>query len=206
MPTQTTLDMVRERPDVAWEVATLLPAQGEWGENEYLWIANHTNKMVELSDGSVEVLPMPSPKHQKIVLFLYRLLFSFVEARSLGSVLVAPLSVRLWPGKFREPDLAFILAEHAEWEQEDCWDGADLVVEVVSPSKRDHDLVTKRQEYAQAGIPEYWIVNAEAGMITVLWLEHEAYVEHGMFRRGEMAVSALLKGFEISVNDTLDAK
>ncbi len=206
MSTQSTADMVRERPEVAWEVATLLPAQGEWGENEYLWIANHTNKMVELSDGSVEVLPMPSPKHQKIVLFLYRLLFSFVEARSLGSVLVAPLSVRLWPGKFREPDLAFILAEHAEWEQEDCWDGADLVVEVVSPSKPDHDLVTKRQEYAQAGIPEYWIVNAEAGTITILRLEREAYVEQGAFRRGEMAVSALLKGFEVSVNDALDAK
>jgi Uma2 family endonuclease len=206
MSIQATLAMVRERPDVPWEVATLLPAQGEWGEQEYLWVASHTNKLVELSDGYIEVLPMPSPKHQKILLFLYRLLFSFVEARSLATLLIAPLSVRLWPGKFREPDLAFIRAEHAEWEEEDCWNGADLVVEVVSPSKPDHDLVTKRQEYAQAGIPEYWIVNPEIETITVLRLEHEAYVEHGMFRRGETATSALLPDFAASVDATLDAK
>jgi Uma2 family endonuclease len=206
MSTQTTIDMVRERPDVAWEIAPLLPAQGEWDEEDYLWLINHTNHLVEFSDGYIEVLPMPSPKHQKIVLFLYRMLFSFVEARSLGSLLVAPLSVRLWSGKFREPDLIFIFAEHADWEQEDCWNGADLVVEVVSPSKPDHDLVTKRQEYAQAGIPEYWVVNPETETIIVLRLEHDHYAEHGEFKRGETATSALLIGFMVNVDALLDTK
>jgi len=206
MSIQTIERMVRERPDVAWEVATLLPPQGHWSEEEYLWVANRTNKLVELSDRSIEVLPIPSPKHQKIVAFLYRLLFSLVEAQSLGTVLFAPLSVRLWPGKFREPDLIFIFAEHADWEEEGCWNGADLVVEVVSPSNPDHDLETKRQEYALAGIPEYWIVNPENETITVLWLDQETYVEHGLFRRGETAHSTLLDGFATSVDAVLDAK
>jgi Uma2 family endonuclease len=161
---------------------------------------------VELSDGYIEVLPMPSPKHQKIVLFLYRLLFSFVEGRSLGRLLVAPLSVRLWSDKFREPDLIFILAEHFDYVQEDCWIGADLVIEVVSPSNADHDLETKRGEYAQAGIPEYWIVNPETETITVLRLEQDSYIELGNFRRGEMASSGLLEGFAVSVDATLNAE
>jgi Uma2 family endonuclease len=203
---ENVVEAVKQRPDLSWSVIPLLPLQGDWGEEEYLWLASRTNKLVELSDGYIEVLPMPSPKHQKIVLFLYRLLFSFVESRSLGRLLVAPLSVRLWPDKFREPDLIFILAEHFDYEQEECWNGADLVVEVVSPSNPDHDLETKRAEYARAGIPEYWIVNPQNETIIVLRLENDRYVEYGAFKRGDTAVSALVEGFAVSVDATLDAE
>lgn len=206
MSIQTIAEMAQERPRTAWEAALLLPDQGNWGEEEYLWLAAHTNRLVELSDGSIEVLPMPTPKHQKIVLFLYRVLFSFVSARSLGTLLVAPLSVRLWPGQFREPDLALMLAEHAGREEDDCWDGADLVVEVVSPSKPDHDLIRKRKEYAEAGIPEYWIVDPQTETITVLRFDGTSYAEHGVFKRGETATSALLDGFSVSVDAALEAK
>ena len=191
---------------MSWEVAPLLPEQGDWSEEAYLWLVSHTNKLVELSDGYIEVLPMPTPKHQKIVLLLYRILFSFIESRSLGMLLVAPLSVRLWADKFREPDLIFIFADHAHYEAEDCWNGADLVVEITSPSNSDHDLVTKRTEYARAGIPEYWIVNPQTEQITVLQLENNTYIEHGVFNRGETASSALLEGFAVDVHAVLDAE
>ena len=72
MPTQSIEHMIRERPDIAWEVAPLLPERGEWREEDYLWLTNHTNRLVEFSDGYVEVLPMPTDEHQRIVLFLYR--------------------------------------------------------------------------------------------------------------------------------------
>jgi Uma2 family endonuclease len=206
MATQTIAQMVQDQPKVSWEVAPLLPEQGDWSEAEYLWLVSRTNKLVELSDGYIEVLPMPTPKHQKIVLLLYRLLFSFIEARSLGRLLVAPLSVRLWSDKFREPDLIFIFTQHAHYEAEDCWNGADFVVEVTSPSNSDLDLVTKRTEYARAGIPEYWIVNPQTELITVLRLENDRYIEHGVFKRGETATSALLEGFAVNVDVVLDAE
>jgi Uma2 family endonuclease len=206
MSTQTLVELIHERPDVSWEAATLLPLQGHWSEEEYLWLAKRTNKLVELARGYLEVLPMPSPKHQKIVLFLYRILFRFVEAHSLGSLLVAPLSVRLWPGQFREPDLVFILTQHLDREEEDCWNGADLAIEVVSPSNPGHDLETKRKEYAQAGIAEYWIVNPDTEIITVLRLDDNHYIEHGQCRRGESAASLLLHGFAVQVDAVLDAK
>jgi Uma2 family endonuclease len=206
MSTQALVEMVQERPDVAWEAAPLLPLQGHWNEEEYLWLATRTNKLVELAKGYLEVLPMPSPKHQKIVLFLYRILFRFVEAHSLGSLLVAPVSVRLWPGQFREPDLVFMLAEHLDREEEHHWNGADLTIEVISPSNPDHDLETKRKEYAQAGITEYWIVNPNSESITVLQLEDDHYIVHGEFRRGENVTSHLLSEFVVQVDAVLDAK
>ena len=82
-----------------------------------------------------------------------------------------------------------------------------LVIEVVSGSARDRqrDLVIKRDEYAQAGIPEYWIVDPEAEIITVLRLDDRVYVEHGQFGRGTVASSATLPGLQAPVDNVFDA-
>jgi len=190
-------------PEPAWDVARLFPPQGFWSEEEYLSLP--TNHLVEFSDGRIEVLPMPNPPHQLIVRFLYDVLSAFARAHALGQVLFAPFPVRLWPGKYREPDLAFLRTEHRDRILSDCWEGADIVMEVVSESNCDHDLVTKRREYAQAGIPEYWMVDPGEEAVTVLLLEGDGYETHGTFGRGTKATSALLPGFAVSVDDVLDA-
>lgn len=194
----TTAQPFEEHSEPAWEVATLFPAQGTWSEDDYLVLP--TNHLVEFSHGEVHVLPMPSQSHQLIVLFLYRMFYAFVSSHNLGTLLIAPLRIRLWPGKFREPDLVFMFVSHDMRRHETYWEGADLVVEVVSPDDPRRDLVTKRQEYAEASIPEYWIVDPEAQHITVLQLEGEAYVEHGQFGMGTTANSVLLAGFAVQVD------
>ena len=83
------------------------------------------------------------------------------------------------------------------------WDTADLVMEVVSDDNRQHDLKKKRREYAQAGIPEYWIVDPQKSTITVLILwsskKKKSYIMHGRFAPGAKATSKTLPGFEIDV-------
>jgi Uma2 family endonuclease len=205
MSTEAIETMIRERPDVAWEVAPLLPEQGDWSEQDYLWLTSRTNRLVEFSDGYVEVLPMPTDKHQSILGYLFLLLHACAE-RIGGKVLVAALRVRLRTGKYREPDIVFLLSANDPRRHNEYWEGADLVVEIVSPDDPDRDIVIKRQEYAEIGIPEYWIVNPEDETITVLRLAHDVYIEYRAFRRGEMATSALLEGFAVSVDAVLDAK
>jgi Uma2 family endonuclease len=82
------------------------------------------------------------------------------------------------------------------------WDGADLVMEVVSPDDPARDLETKRREYAQAGIPEYWLVNPLDETIMVLTLLENAsvYEVHGVFDRSSVAESVLLPGFTVDVD------
>jgi Uma2 family endonuclease len=183
----------------AWDIAKLFPRQGAWTESEYF--ALHGNRLVEFSNGHIEVLAMLTIIHQRIVALLYNLLLAFTAPGRLGEALFAPASVKLWPGKFRQPDIFFMLAQNASRTHDDYWEGADLVMEVVSDDDRRRDLETKRFEYAQAGIAEYWIVDPRERRVTVLALEEGRYREHGVFDERQEATSALLGGLAVNVGD-----
>jgi Uma2 family endonuclease len=180
------------------------PRQGEWSEEEYLRLTDYSNRLIEFTDGYVEVLPMPTDHHQSILLFLYEYFIAFLRPLG-GKVLVAPLRVRIRTRKFREPDLVLLRDAKDPRRQNRYWQGADLALEVVSDDKPARDLVEKRGDYAEAGIPEYWIVNPETETITVLRLEGDAYAEHGVFGRGAQATSALLPDFGVGVDAVFDA-
>jgi Uma2 family endonuclease len=187
------------------EIVALLPEQGAWSEQDYLWLTNHTNRLVEFADGYIEVLPMPADEHQAILGYLYRVFYALIETMH-GRLRFAPLRLRLPTGKYREPDLLLLRSpDDPRWRNEG-WEGADLVVEIVSPDDPDRDFVTKRREYAQTGIPEYWIVDPQGETITVLRLEDTVYVEHGVFGRGAAATSFLFPDFQVSVDAVLDAE
>lgn len=205
MPTIAKPKTPRQKPEPAWEIARLFPDQGSWDEADYL--ALDTNRLVEFSDGHIEVLSMPKMVHQRIVLYLATLLAAWVDERNLGTTLLAPFRVRLRPGLIREPDIVFMLAEHAGRIHEDYWSGADLVMEVVSddPESRQRDLVKKRAEYARAGIAEYWIVDPREKRLTVLKLRGKSYAVAGEYGPGDRAASVLLKGFAIDVSAALAA-
>jgi hypothetical protein len=70
---------------------------------------------------------------------------------------------------------------------------------------RCNRLVEKRADYAEAGIPEYWIVDPRDETVTVLALEGDAYVGHGVFAAGDSAASRLLEGFAADVTAVFDA-
>jgi Uma2 family endonuclease len=193
-----------DKPELTWEIAELFPPQGMWTEEEYLALGG--NRLVEFSDGRVEVLALPTELHQMILAFLFEALRGWATPRDAGTVLFSALRVRLRAGKFREPDIIFMRKENDHRRGNDFWDGADLVMEVVSDDDRRRDLVIKRFEYAQAGIPEYWIVDPKNSQVTVLKLADELYVEHGVFGLGEQATSASLEGFTVDVTAVFSVK
>ena len=187
-----------------WEIAHLFPLQGEWSVEEYL--ALESNRLIEFADGKIEVLPMPTPKHQSLVFYLQLMLWNFVQQRKLGKVLAAPLSVELWANKFREPDVIYVSQEKLADQPERYWRNVDLVMEVVSPDNPNRDYKTKRKEYERAKIPEYWIVDPQKNLITVLTHRAKGYQTHGEFRLGELATSPLLSGFELDVSEVFFIK
>jgi Uma2 family endonuclease len=181
----------------------LLPHQGEWTEKEYLRLTDQTNRLVEFTDGYLEVLPMPTRSHQAALKFLFLAFNAFVEPA--GSVFFSGLRLRIRKGKFRLPDLLLFKDAKDRRNQNRFWKGADLTLEIVSKHKPARDLIDKRHDYAEGRVPEYWIVDPRKETITVLTLAGSAYIEHGVFRRGETATSALLPGVSVSVDAVFDA-
>jgi Uma2 family endonuclease len=147
------------------DVLELLPAPGEWTELDYYPLSEQ-GRLVELSAGNIEVLPLPTDFHQLIILRLCLAIHTFVTPKGLGQVRFAPLPVRLWSGKVREPDVIFLLAEHKDRIGK-YWGVPDLAVEVISEGTEHKDREVKRREYAQAGVTEYWIVDQIALTVEV---------------------------------------
>ena len=206
----TTAQRSHNRPQrgaPAWELVKHFPAQGEWDELDYLSLDPllEDARSIELVDGRLEFLPMPTKTHELIVAFIYEALRAFMRGKNLGEVFFSGRRVKLGIQKIRVPDIVFLLKEHRNRSEEDFSLGADLAIEVVSRGREDHerDYVRKRRDYAKAGIAEYWIVDPQQEQITVLNLQGGKYSVHGKFKKGQRAASFLLLGFEVDVTEAL---
>lgn len=182
----------------------LTPLQGSWTEEQYLKMTEGINTLLEFTDGYIEELPMPTDHHQAISDYIYVMLRVLMQQTG-GKVRYSPLRLQVRSGKQREPDILLVLDAKDPRRQNRFWLGADLVVEIVSEDDPERDTVEKVADYAEAGIPEYWIVNPLDETITVLRLDNQTYTQHGVFARNQQASSHLLDGFTLDVNAVFDA-
>jgi Uma2 family endonuclease len=196
-----TLKLVRQADGLELDMQ---PLQGLWTDEQYLALTDTTRRLIEFTDGVIEVLPMPTERHQIILARLYEALVAHLRPLG-GIVLFAALRLRIRAGKYREPDILLLRDARDSRRDNRFWLGADLVVEIVSPDDPERDTVDKRADYATARVPEYWIVDPVTETITVLTLADGRYIDHVQVGRGDMATSALLAGFSIAVDAVFDA-
>ena len=179
------------------ELIDLLPGPGEWTEADY-YPFSERGRPVELSDGNLEIVELPTYAHQRILLRLSVALHTFVTARNLGEVCFAPLPVKLWSGKIREPDLMFMSTAHAS-RMGEYWGVPDLAVEVISLGSVYKDREVKRKEYAKAGVAEYWIIDPEARTVDI-------YEVGKHFTGTDVLTSELFEGFSMPLAELFAEK
>jgi len=155
--------------------------------------------LLEFVDGCLQVLPRPDALHQAIAFVLANMLVSYGTQDPDARVKLSPFPVYLNDKKYREPDVCFMRGINAHRRNKKFWIGADLVVEVISESNRDHDSQTKMQDYAAAAIPEYWIIDPEQSTIHIFQLAEGGYTQRGKFGIGTIATSPSLPGLSVDV-------
>jgi Uma2 family endonuclease len=155
----------------------------------------------------LEFLSIPSEIHEALIQFLLFALHQFVASAKVGKVYSNGIRVRVRPDKVRLPDVLFLHKDHFAVRHNRVWDGADLVMEVVSddPKDRHHDYQDKLVDYAGAGIAEYWIVDYERRVIIVHRLDGEKYAVLGEYAPDQQATSLLLEGFAVDVTQLFAA-
>ncbi len=194
------------QPRTAASTALAWLAAGAWTEAAYFALPE-TNYIVELSEGRLLVHEMPGLEHQRVVGDLVFALGKWTRARGDGEVFHAPMSIRLWEGKIREPDITFYAAGSEDRYHVQYADPPDLAVEVLSPSTRRIDREEKAAEYAEAGVTEYWIVDPEGRAIEVLTgAGPEGYTSRRQFGPGDEVTSTVLPGLVVAVATLIPAE
>ncbi len=183
------------------ELAYEFLSQSNWSEEAYLTFSEAFNRPIELSEGRLLILPMPTLEHQRIAGFIYLAFVRWLAETGKGEALFASHPIRLWPGKLREPDVMVWRAEHRDRMKNRASGPPDLAVEIHSPGNKEHDTDVKFTEYARAGIAEYWMIDPPARRVSVFLLDGEQYRLLARFGLGDRARSAILPGFEVAVAD-----
>jgi Uma2 family endonuclease len=132
-----------------------------WTYAEYCRIPPD-GKRHEIIDGRHYVNPAPGPSHQSAAGRIYFELLRLVEKAGKGRVYISPIDLHLGGGTVVQPDVVLLTERNAAIVGPQKLTGvADLVVEVLSPSKRAYDAATNRERYERAGVREFWVVDAD---------------------------------------------
>jgi Uma2 family endonuclease len=138
----------------------------QWTLDELHSLPDDGNKY-ELVHGELFVTPAPSDDHETILARLSELLVPYVRDNGLGLV-YRPRAVFRFEGSEVEPDLMVRAPAPGigdEWERAPL---PSLIVEVFSPTTRRRDATYKKELYAEAGIPEYWMIDPGRRTVTVV--------------------------------------
>src|SRR5262245_4490323 len=134
----------------------------------------------EIHDGDLCVTPAPSLEHQIVLSNLVRALMRHIPDVAPGLLLFAPLDVILSDRPVEttivQPDCLYIAPDRmALTSRRGMEGGPTLAVEILSPSTRTIDRVTKRGLYARYGVPYIWLIDPDARAIEAFVLEGDRY-------------------------------
>lgn len=177
-------DEYTERPmtaELAWNTMTYLddvsiPYWLAGNLTAEMWdeLPENICRRIEVIGGQVVFMQAPTRDHQKAATLLWVALrkdaatFTARTGQCVDSAPDSDLRLENAPLHHRRPDAIFFRCIDAD--ALPTPENTLLVIEVISPSSRVIDRIDKLGEYAEAGVPHYWIVETRNGAIsTVTW-------------------------------------
>jgi Uma2 family endonuclease len=156
--------------------------------------------LAEWVDGKVVMTSPASAQHQYLAIFLATTLSTYVTIHDLGTVLTGPFQMKL-ARSGREPDVLFVAKEHLARLQPTLLQGpADLVVEIVSDESVARDRGTKFEEYREAGIPEYWLLDPRIEQAEFYHLDERGRYQRAPVDAAGVYRSRVIPGLWLRVN------
>ena len=157
----------------------------------------------ELIDGEIYVMsPAPTWKHQGILFELSGQFRDFLKDKPCKAF-AAPFDVRLnaaaRDNTVVQPDLV-VICDRSKLVDTGCVGAPDMVIEIISPSTEKRDRVDKFDQYLQAGVREYWIVDPDSKTVTVNILDNKRYYS-AAYAETDVVPVHVLEGCVINLAD-----
>ena len=168
-----------------------------WGEDE----------RSEIIDGEAYMMAPPLPVHQEISVEIATQLRTFLRGKRCR-VYPAPFAVRLFEREgdrpedvdtMVEPDIT-VVCDPDRIDNYGYRGAPDMVIEILSPSTRRHDLTVKYKLYQRAGVREYWIVDPVMKVVNVHLLEDGLYNAPEAYTAGARVPVSLWENFSIDLS------
>ncbi len=163
------------------------------------------SQKVEFIAGEVIMHSPARNSHLDVTLNISQLVTSFVRKHQLGEVKVEKC-LCVFPRNDYEPDVVFFGTEKAAGFRSDTmkFPIPDLAVEVLSESTEERDRGVKFEDFAAHGVGEYWIVDAEKGIVEQYLLRDGEYELAMKASSGEIQ-SEVIAGFRAPVRAFFEA-
>ncbi len=161
--------MVSETPDreqITMQVAAQIdPHIVAVGVSEADYMEHYAETHHERVQGVIYTMPPMHTTHYFIIRWLAGMLEEYLNVTELGEIREDAFVMRLPKLDIqRQPDIQVILQDKLDNLKPTYMDGpADICIEVISPGSIRRDRGDKFVEYEQAGVGEYWIIDAIRG-------------------------------------------
>lgn len=162
----------------------------------------------EFINGQVILHSPVKKRHFSVTDLLSSLLSFYVRVKKLGRVATEKAMIALTRNDY-EPDLVFFSKEKYDTFTEDqmLFPAPDFVVEILSKSTATIDRGIKKQDYAEHGVREYWIIDPIRQRIEQYILfspTDKTYSPPKSFGLADEIESYVIKGFVIPVQAIFD--
>ncbi len=201
------IDSIRHSPQLP-VVLNLL--QEQWADEqrrrEQFYNDMTEDQKAEFIEGEVIVHSPARDRHTEVVQQIAQLLNLFVQLHGLGKLRVEK-SLVIFPRNAYEPNIVFFGSEKASQISPETlkYPIPDFIVEVLSDSTEKNDRGVKFEDYAVNGVGEYWIVDADRGIVEQYLLSGGQYGLAVKAASGRLK-SEIITGFETDIEAFFDAQ
>jgi len=171
---------------------------------EFLELTENSDLRYELIDGEVFMLASPSYAHQTAIAEILVRFHNWFKGKKCRP-LTSPFDVTLIKGEDNknvvQPDI-IVICDTETIDAKGRYRGIPtLVVEVLSPSSKKHDMLRKLDLYMKTGISEFWLVDTQKKAIYVYSFEDKTILDYTTFLNDDSVKSSVFEGLEISLKE-----
>ncbi len=174
--------------------------------DEYIRLVEDSRNRYEYINGTIYLLASPTHTHQLISSRINGAFFNWFSDKKCKPF-YAPYDINISIDKEKntvQPDI-LVICDSENVDEKGKYHGIpSLVIEILSPSTKNKDMIAKLELYMKGGIGEFWIVVPEACEVLVYTFKDKNIDRVRTYKGKDTVQSCFFKGLDIKLENVFD--